>query len=105
MKLWLKFFCFEHFYLTILANSEELLRLIEENSGDPNQTAHLRSLIWDCTVFRDLYVTELQLLSKVQISKPFDCLFGLRFYIPVNSYGHVETVSSSNHTFSSVSLT
>ena len=27
-------------------------------------------------------------------------LFGLRFYVPVNSYGHVETVSLSNHTFS-----
>ena len=26
----------------------------------------------------------------------FICLFGLRFYIPVNSYGHVET---PNHTF------
>ena len=29
----------------------------------------------------------------------FVCLVGLRFYIPVNSYGHVEMVSSSNHTF------
>ena len=28
------------------------------------------------------------------------CLCGLRFYVPVNSYGHVETVSSPNHTFS-----
>ena len=32
-------------------------------------------------------------------------LLGLRFYIPVNSFGHVETVSSTNHTFSRASLT
>ena len=30
--------------------------------------------------------------------------FGLRFYVPVNSYGYVETVSSPNHSFSCVSL-
>ena len=29
----------------------------------------------------------------------------LMFYIPVNSYGHVEMVSSPNHTFSWASLT
>ena len=29
----------------------------------------------------------------------FVCLFGLRFYVPVNSYGHVEMVSSPNHIF------
>ena len=29
------------------------------------------------------------------------CLFVLVFNIPVNSYGHVGTMSSSNHTFSS----
>ena len=28
------------------------------------------------------------------------CLFGLMLNAPINSYGHVETVSSSNHTFS-----
>ena len=32
-------------------------------------------------------------------------LFGLMFYVPVNSYGHVETDSSPNHTFSWASLT
>ena len=37
--------------------------------------------------------------DKVFVSNLIDCLFGLRFYIPVNSYGHVETVSSPNHTF------
>ena len=26
-------------------------------------------------------------------------LIGLKFYVPVNSYDHVETVSSPNHTF------
>ena len=31
--------------------------------------------------------------------------FGLIFYVPVNSYGHVETVCSPNHTFYWVSLT
>ena len=29
----------------------------------------------------------------------FVCLVGLRFYVPVNRYGHVEMVSSSNYTF------
>ena len=33
------------------------------------------------------------------------CLFGLILYISVNSYGHVEMVSSDNHTFSWASLT
>ena len=27
------------------------------------------------------------------------CLFGLRFNVPVNSYGHAETVNSHNHPF------
>ena len=26
-----------------------------------------------------------------------ESLFGLRFYVPVNSYGHAGTVSSANH--------
>ena len=30
----------------------------------------------------------------------FFFMFCLRFYVPVNSYGHVETVNSPNHTFS-----
>ena len=29
----------------------------------------------------------------------FVCLFGLMLNVPVNSYGHVRTVSSPNHTF------
>ena len=33
------------------------------------------------------------------------CLFSFRFYVPVNSYGHVETVSSTNHNFSWARLT
>ena len=33
------------------------------------------------------------------------CLFGLMLYMPVNSYGHVGTVISINHTFSWASLT
>ena len=32
-------------------------------------------------------------------------IFDLSFYIPVNSYGHAETVSSPSHTFSWASLT
>ena len=32
-------------------------------------------------------------------------LFGLMLYVPVNSYGHVERVSSPNHTFSWASWT
>ena len=30
---------------------------------------------------------------------PFVCLFALMLYVAVNSYGHVGTVSSPNHTF------
>ena len=33
------------------------------------------------------------------------CLFDLRFYAPVNSYDHVEMVSTPKHTFSWASLT
>ena len=29
----------------------------------------------------------------------FVCMFGLMLYFPVNSYDHVGTVSSPNHTF------
>ena len=31
--------------------------------------------------------------------------FGQRFYAPINSYGHVKMVSSTNHTYSWESLT
>ena len=34
-----------------------------------------------------------------------DKIFDLFLYVSVNSYGHVETVSSPNHTFSWASLT
>ena len=34
----------------------------------------------------------------------FVCLLVLLLYVPVNSYGHYETVSSPNHTFSWASL-
>ena len=44
------------------------------------------------------------MLTSYQASR-WKRLFGLKFYIPVHSYGHVETVSSSNHTFSWASLT
>ena len=39
------------------------------------------------------------------LSDQYVLLFGLILYIPVNSYGYVGTVSSSNHTFSCASLT
>ena len=29
----------------------------------------------------------------------YACLFGLRLNSPVNSYGHIRTVSTFNHTF------
>ena len=37
----------------------------------------------------------------IQTSQMLDfvCLFGLIFNVPVNSYGHVGTASSANHTF------
>ena len=31
---------------------------------------------------------------KLDLSHSFACLFVLRFYVPVNSYGHVEKVRS-----------
>ena len=34
-----------------------------------------------------------------QIAQVGELFAWLRFYIPVNSYGHFETVSSHNHTF------
>ena len=43
--------------------------------------------------------------GSTQFSLQLDFLFGLRFYILVNSYGLVETFSSPNHTFSWASLT
>ena len=44
----------------------------------------------------------MKLHSMHFINKHFDlfCLFEVRFYVPVNSYGQVEMVSSPNHTFS-----
>ena len=39
------------------------------------------------------------LLSNSQHMFWLICLFGLMLNIPVNSYGHVRTVSSPNHTF------
>ena len=35
----------------------------------------------------------------VQTLEAFVCLFGLFLNVPVNSYGHVVTVSAPNHTF------
>ena len=39
------------------------------------------------------------MITKAHLEPMAQVLFGLRFYVPVNSYGHVETVSSPNHTF------
>ena len=43
----------------------------------------------------------MKLHSMHCITKHFElfCLFGVRFYVPVNSYGQLEIVSSPNHTF------
>ena len=35
-----------------------------------------------------------------ELKTSFVCVFDLRFYVPFNSYGHVEMVSSPNYTFS-----
>ena len=35
----------------------------------------------------------------IDFTNEYKILFGLVLYIPVNSYGHVRTVSSHNHTF------
>ena len=47
----------------------------------------------------------LKLLTSIFCHTFAFCLFDLMFNAPVNSYGHVETVSSLNHTFSWASLT
>ena len=48
-----------------------------------------------------LYLLLLPLCVKVSWLVLLFCLYGLRFY---NSYGHVEMVSSPNHTFCWASL-
>ena len=47
------------------------------------------------------HICSLPLMCDIQ----FWVDFGLILYVPVNSYGHVGTVSSPNHIFSSASLT
>ena len=43
--------------------------------------------------------TNLYLLLDIDSIKLLFIFFGLLLYVPVNSYGHVGTVSSPNHTF------
>ena len=38
-------------------------------------------------------------IKSLQGTSLFAILYGLRFYIPVHLYGHVEMVSFPNHTF------
>ena len=38
--------------------------------------------------------------NHIVVTSLFYFIFGLILYIPVNSYGHVRTVSSPNHIFS-----
>ena len=45
------------------------------------------------------FLTEIPMPKFMFLSFCVLDLFGLRFYVPVNSYGHVETVSSPNHIF------
>ena len=52
-----------------------------------------------------IWKIQIKLTSKRNNCTLCCCLVGLRFYVPVNSYGHVVAVSSSNHTFSLASLT
>ena len=47
----------------------------------------------------------LKMLPEVPKYSEMRHVVGVRFYVPVNSYGHVEMVSSPNHTFSLVNLT
>ena len=41
----------------------------------------------------------LKMLPEVPKYSEMRHVVGVRFYVPVNSYGHVEMVSSPNHTF------
>ena len=45
------------------------------------------------------HVNPLQIHMNWQGQNSDNVLFGLMLYFPVNSYGHVGTVSSPNHTF------
>ena len=41
----------------------------------------------------------LKMLQEVPKYSEMRHVVGVRFYVPINSYGHVEMVSSPNHTF------
>ena len=47
----------------------------------------------------------LKMLQEVPKYSEMRHVVGVRFYVPINSYGHVEMVSLPYHTFSLVSLT
>ena len=44
--------------------------------------------------------TQKEALFYYSILSESEVWFGLKFYIPVNNYGHGKTVSSPDHTFS-----
>ena len=76
--------------------------------------SEIRTFIFDYNthVFKANEIFRVYMLQKIRVQRFISrgkweamVLFGLRFYIPVNSDGHVETVSSANHTFFWASLT
>ena len=48
---------------------------------------------------------QLRYAARLTLTDTEQMVFSLALYISVNSYGHVETVSSPNHTFSWASVT
>ena len=77
-----------------------LLALIHPD-GDLLINGKMATIVGILTLMSRIYFNFHSSLSFF-ISKFF--LFGLIFYIPVNSYGHVRKVSSPNHTFSAGKL-
>ena len=59
------------------------------------------NVICECEIFCRINYFLINFLSRPYQHHSFlSCvLFGLRFYIPVNSYGHVDMVSLPNYTF------
>ena len=63
------------------------------------QEVHAKQFVL-CFVPTDARAIQLTLTDTVSLrSHTFVCLFGLMINAPVNSYGHVGTVSLPTHTF------
>ena len=89
----------------LLPDSQEISYLIFfKNRKDDAKFAACCSRDWrfkgPLKIMRHLFIGHI-LLTLTILNRDISCfdLVGLLLYIPVNSYGHVRTVSSPNHTF------